>query len=46
MRYKGIRFFVDFDPFLGNSCVTYTIEDGLFGIKVVKDVQATYRFPE
>ncbi len=36
---EGIRMFVDFESLLGRSRITYTFEDGLFGLRVMKDYE-------
>lgn len=36
-KYPGIRFFINLQPIMHNSKITYTFATGVFGIKVVKD---------
>ncbi len=44
-RYKGMRFFIDFNPFIHNSYVTYTISEGLMGIRVINQVDVSQYSP-
>jgi len=37
-QYQGMRFFLNFERFINHNKINYTISNGLFGIKVVNDI--------